>query len=74
MAKFRATYKQPDLVEIAHEGSTMAWTFHIARDGSGRRHLEGPEGSAMALAHGNLMKQACVFAQSDALHAGRVDY
>lgn len=74
MAKFRATYREPDVVEISHEGSTMAWRFHIARDRAGRRHLEGPEGSEMALAHGNLMRQACVFAQADALHAHRVDY
>ena len=74
MAKFRATYRQPDVVEIEHEGSTMAWTFHIAQDRSGRRHLEGPQGSAMALSHGNLMRQACTFAQSEALHAGMVDY
>ncbi len=74
MTDLKVTYRGSDMVEVTNDVAGTSWTFHISTDRSGRRHLEGPHGSTEAMAHSDLMRHACVFAQSEALHAGKIDY
>ncbi|MGI4764788.1 MAG: hypothetical protein ACRYGP_06945 [Janthinobacterium lividum] len=74
MTDLRATFKGSDAVEVTSDAAGASWTFQILTDRSGRRHLDGPHGSIEAMAHSDLMRHACVFAQSEALHAGKIDY
>lgn len=74
MSELKTTFREPGVVEVAHDATGLSWTFRVTTDRSGRRHLDGPHGSSDAMAHGDLMQRACTFAQSEALHAGRIDY
>ncbi len=74
MTDLRATFRSSDVVEVTNDAAGASWTSHILTDRSGRRHLDGPHGSTDAMAHSDLMRHACVFAHSKALHAGKIDY
>lgn len=74
MDELKATFRDSDVVEVTHDATNVRWTFYVTVDRSGRRNLDGPHGSAEAMAHGDLLQRACTFAQAEALHAGKVDY
>ena len=74
MGDLKASFKDPSVIEITSEAEGASWTFYVTKDRSGRRHLDGPHGTAEAMAYGNLMQRACSLAQSEALHSGKVDY
>lgn len=73
MGELRAEVMGGDKVAVTHGATGTRWDFAIVKDGAGRRHLDGPQGPGEAPG-GDLLRQACVLAQAEALHAGHIDY
>lgn len=74
MSEMRADLNNPEHVVIVHDATGTRWTFRVEVDRSGRRRLDGPHGPVEAMVQSALMQHACIFAQSEALHAGSIDY
>ena len=75
MSDLRAQISGTDQVWITDGTSGARLEFTIVTDKAGRRHLDCPHGSVDKLADGeDLLRQACVLARSEALHAGKVHY
>ncbi|WP_237482801.1 hypothetical protein [Lichenibacterium dinghuense] len=63
-----------DQVAVTQNATGLRWTFDVLRDGSNRRHLDWPMGPTRETLAGASMRSICLFAQEEALHAGRIDY
>ena len=75
MNNLRAVISGTDQVWITDSTTGARLEFTVVTDKAGRRHLDGPHGAVDKLTYGDdLLRQACVLAQSEALHAGKVDY
>ena len=75
MSELRFEISEPDQVWVSDVATGARLEFTIVKDKSGRRHLGQPHGAVDKMAYGeDLLRRACVLAQSEALHAGKIDY
>ncbi len=75
MNELRVELSESDQVWVSNDATGARLEFTIITDKAGRRHLDGPHGAVDMMIDGdNSLMRACALAQSEALHAGRVDY
>ncbi len=75
MNELRVELNEAGHVWISDEATGVRLEFKIVTDKAGRRHLDGPHGAIDKLTSGEgSLTRACTLAQSEALHAGKIDY